>query len=166
MDWLKIYDRCKDLMKKYSAVLLVLAVGIFLMLLPEKNSKQIEPEQQVPKIEATQEEKLEEILAEISGVGKVKVMLTEDYGAKTIYQTDEDHSVNNDTESLQSKTVIVTQSSREETGLIQSVISPVYRGAIVVCQGGDNPAIKLSVVQAVSNVTGIRSDRITVLKMK
>ena len=39
-------------------------------------------------------------------------------------------------------------------------------GAIIVCQGGDSPTVRLNIVEAVSNVTGIGSDRITVLKMK
>jgi len=42
----------------------------------------------------------------------------------------------------------------------------LYRGAVVVCQGGDNASVRLAVVEAVSNATGLTSDRITVLKMK
>jgi len=36
----------------------------------------------------------------------------------------------------------------------------------VVCQGADDPAVRLAVSQAVSSVTGISTDRISVLKMK
>ena len=64
------------------------------------------------------------------------------------------------------KTVIISDSGREEEGLIKTVTPPIYLGAIIVCQGGDSPTIRLQIVQAVANVTGISSDRITVLKMK
>ena len=114
----------------------------------------------------SQAEALEEILAQISGVGKVRVLLTEAAGAETVYQTDEDRSTSSDSQSLRTETVIITDSDREAHGLVRSVTPPVYLGAIIVCQGGDNPTIRLSIVEAVSNVTGISSDRITVLKMK
>ena len=96
----------------------------------------------------------------------LKVLLTEAVGAETIYQTDEDRNLSNNSESVRVETVIVTNADREEQGLIRTVTPPVYLGAIIVCQGGDQPAVKLSIVQAVSSVTGISSERITVLKMK
>jgi len=36
----------------------------------------------------------------------------------------------------------------------------------VVCQGADRAGVRLAVVDAVKSVTGLSSDRITVLKMK
>ncbi|MBQ2412882.1 MAG: hypothetical protein II313_05605, partial [Anaerotignum sp.] len=111
-------------------------------------------------------ENLENILGQIAGVGKVKVLITEANGAETVYQTDENRSLSQDSENLKVETVIVKNADREDTGLIRFVSPPVYLGAIIVCEGGDSPTVKLSIVQAVSNVTGIPSDRITVLKMK
>ena len=111
-------------------------------------------------------EELEEILAQIAGVGKVRVMLTEVAGSETIYQTDEDRNQSSDSESLRSETVLVSDSDRTEKGLVRTIVPPVYLGAIIVCQGGDSPVVRLSIVQAVSNVTGIGTDRITVVKMK
>ena len=46
------------------------------------------------------------------------------------------------------------------------VLSPTYLGAVIVCQGGDSPTVKLAIVEAVSNATGLSADKITVLKMK
>jgi stage III sporulation protein AG len=65
-----------------------------------------------------------------------------------------------------SDTVIITDSSRNESGLIRQVNPPVYLGAIVLCQGGDRPSVRLAIVDAVSKVTGLGADRISVLKMK
>ena len=96
----------------------------------------------------------------------MKVLLTEAAGAETVYQTNEDRSSSADSESVRVETVITTDSGREETGLVRTVTPPIYLGAIIVCQGGDSASVKLSVVEAVSNVTGISTDRITVLKMK
>ena len=41
---------------------------------------------------------------------------------------------------------------------------PQYRGALVVCDGGGNDAVRLQVVEAVSALTGLGSDRIAVVK--
>jgi stage III sporulation protein AG len=62
-------------------------------------------------------------------------------------------------------TVIVMDGNREETGLVKQVLPPVYRGAVIACQGADSANIRLAIVEAVKSVTGLSSDRITVLKM-
>jgi stage III sporulation protein AG len=36
----------------------------------------------------------------------------------------------------------------------------------VVCQGADDPVVKLLIVDAVSKVTGLGADKISVMKMK
>ena len=167
MDRIDIPTKAKELFGKYKYVLLVLGLGILLMTLPERNLQP--PQQETPATQPdamNREEKLEAILSQISGVGKVQVLLTEASAAETVYQTDEDRSTTSDSASLKLKTVTVTDSSREEKGLVRTITPPVYLGAIIVCQGGDSPSVRLSIVEAVSNVTGISSDRITVLKMK
>lgn len=146
--------------KKYQYVLWVVLLGIFLMLLPQK---QEEPEREIPaETEAalTLEEELSAMLSKISGVGKAEVLLTELSGSSTIYQTDTTQNQGN------SDTVIVMDRNREEQGLVKQVLPPVYKGALVVCQGADSASVRLSVVDAVKSVTGLSSDCITVLKMK
>ena len=39
-------------------------------------------------------------------------------------------------------------------------------GAVAVAQGADDPLVKLAITEAVSKVTGLRSDKISVIKMK
>ncbi len=163
MDWNALKEKGSLLFSKYKFVLLVLFLGIALMSVPTGGIEEkaaTEPQQPLP---ATTAEQLEQILSQIEGVGKVRVMLTESCGSLTEYQTDEDRTADG---SIRVETVIVSGGSREEEGLIKTVTPATYLGAIIVCQGADRPSIQLSVIQAVSNVTGISSDRITVLKMK
>jgi stage III sporulation protein AG len=49
---------------------------------------------------------------------------------------------------------------------VRQVIPPKYQGAIIVCQGAEKATVRLQVVEAVVNVTGLTADKITVLKMK
>lgn len=166
MDWKSVTRKWKPYFEKYKFVLLILAVGIFLMALPQSQNRQpVEINTtETPQVDTS--DKLEEILSQIEGVGKVRVLLTERSGAETVYQTDTDSQISGETQDLRVQTVVVTGADRAQQGLVKSVVPPVYLGAIIVCQGGDTPVVKLSVVEAVSAVTGIPADRITVLKMK
>ena len=53
----------------------------------------------------------------------------------------------------------------EETVTLQQ-ISPQYQGALVVCSGGGNPSVRLQVVEAVSALTGLGADHISVCEGK
>ena len=150
------------LARKYRYVLIVILAGLVLMLLPE--NVQEKPPEHLPEVstESSLEEDLEMILSKIQGVGKVQVLLTESQGTRTIYVQDESSSQ----DSLKTDAVILTDSARAQKGLVSQVIPPVYQGAIVVCQGGDNPSVRLAVVEALCDATGLSADKITVLKMK
>ena len=150
------------LARKYRYVLIVILAGLVLMLLPE--NVQEKPPEHLPEVstESSLEEDLEIILSKIQGVGKVQVLLTESQGTRTIYVQDESSSQ----DSLKTDAVILTDSARAQKGLVSQVIPPVYQGAIVVCQGGDNPSVRLAVVEALCDATGLSADKITVLKMK
>ena len=108
------------------------------------------------------EERLEQLLGQIDGAGEVRVLLTEQAGRETLYQTDSQASG----DSRSDDTVLVESADRQETGLVRQTVEPVYRGAVVLCQGADRPSVKLAVVEAVRCVTGLGADAISVLKMK
>lgn len=166
MDRIGLQAKISTLFDKYKYVLLVVILGLILMVWPTKNGETqmvqppVQPTQEIP---ITQE--LCEILGQIRGVGRVRVMLTEQSGSQTHYQTDTSGTQTGDSSTHDSRTVMTT-SGGTESGLITSVSPPIYLGAIVVCQGGDDPSVRLAVSQAVSSVTGISTDRISVLKMK
>lgn len=147
--------------KKYRYVLLVVLAGFILMSVPETEADETTPTEQEDAAPQLQES-LEEILSLIQGAGRVEVLLTQESGEEILYQMDDNKS----SDSLRRDTVMVSNASREEAGLVKRVDPPIYRGAIVVCQGADNASVRLSVVEAVKSVTGLTADRITVLKMK
>lgn len=150
-------DRMKlrEAMKKYRYVFLVLLVGIALMLLPADAAEEAAPVREET-AEVDLQTQLEQILSRIQGAGEVAVLLTQESGAQTLYQT----------EGEDGKTVLITTADRAEEGLVRTTQPPVYRGAVVVCQGADSAAVRLAVVEAVANATGLGTDKITVLKME
>lgn len=166
MDWVAWKNTMVEFAKKYRYVLLVVLVGLVLLVLPEEKEPVKQPESIQTEEKRNLQEDLAAILSQVAGAGKVEVLLTQATGEETIYQTDEDVSTGESTSDIRSDTVLVTGTDRSETGLIRQVNPPTYQGAIVLCQGADSAQVKLSIVEAVMSVTGLRSDCITVLKMK
>ena len=168
MDWSGIGKKLTTFVGKYRYVLLIAVVGIFLMLLPSGNKEQ-QPQPTAPEATIAQEqsvaEQLKNILSQIHGAGKVQVMLTVSSGATTVYQYDTDSS-GGQTGSVSHETVIVTDGNRNQSGLVQQINPPVYQGAIIVCQGADNDVVRLHIIEAVARVTGLGTDKISVLEMK
>lgn len=164
MDWLGWGRKAADWMGKYRFVLIILAVGLVFMLIPgyekEDEPTLAETKPQTAQVDISQQ--LVSILGQIEGVGEVRVMLTVAAGEQTLYQTDTQISENES----RIETVLVTDSNRGQTGLIYQINPPNYKGAIIVCQGGDKPSVRLAVKESVSSVTGLGTDQISVMKMK
>lgn len=155
-------NKIGQFLKKYSTTLLILFLGILLMLLPITEKKEtkatVSMSTEVAKKEMALQEELSVLLSQVEGAGNVQVLLTQATGAKTIYQEKNNSSG--------SDTIILTDSSRNQSGLIRQIDPPTYLGAIILCQGAYDPSIKLAITQAISSATGLGYDKITVLKMK
>ena len=164
MEWETLKRQMPDFLKKYRYAALVLIAGIALMLLPGKETAEPHSEGSTTTtcVSPSTQEQLEMILSQIQGAGKVRVLLTLAEGERTVYQTDSSTAV----DSLKVETVILTDADRAQQGLILQINPPVYLGAVIVCQGADSAAVRLAVTEAVSDATGLSSDKITVLKMK
>lgn len=162
MDWKTGKQQIVAFGKKYRYMILALFCGVFFMLLPDTEETEPVIIQPTEIIQEDFETELEEILRNISGVGNAEVLLTEAQGSYTLYQTNTDTSQSDSRQD----TVLITNGNREESGLIKQVNPPIFQGAIVVCQGAENAQVRLAVVNAVRCVTGLSSDRISVLKMK
>lgn len=123
--------------------------------------------------------KLESILSKISGVGKVKVMITysESSTLKPIYNEDTSVSNTNETDSSGgTRTVTETGTQKEvvykentdgsKEPITQSVSSPTIEGAVVVAEGAEDVNVKTNIVQAIEAATGLATHKIQVFKME
>lgn len=167
MDIKSTLQKTGDFLKKNRYVALVLLIGIVLMCLPSGKKKGAEQEHiALTADEVSIEERLGQILSQVDGAGEVQVFLTVASGEQTIYQTNDTLSQNEGSTNTQIDTVTITDSDRNETGLVRQVNPPQFQGAIIVCTGADSPEVRLAVVDAVSKATGLGSDKISILKMK
>lgn len=166
MDLTKLKNSLPEFIKKYKYAVLILAVGILLMALPSGNSARTDPptvEQQSPAPSIREE--LEAILSQIQGAGEVRVMLTEKTGQEYVYQTDVDTTVSENSQTQRTETVTISDADRNDQGLLLQVRPATYLGAVVLCQGAEDPTVKLAVADAVSKLTGLGLDKIAVIKM-
>ena len=166
--WKKVWDR-------YKFVALVVALGVGLLLFPFGNglSSDRASEQAVssadPEESRTElETEMEQILSRISGVGELHLMLTVESGAEQRLAQDTELSYSGataapDDYTRRSETVVVSGGSGDAP-VVTATGAPVYRGALVVCGGGDSPEVRLAVTQAVAALTGLSTERITVMK--
>lgn len=159
-----------DYIKKYKIPMIILLFGILLLTIPnmiendESRKEYTENTSESTCSSVCQE--IEKILSCVDGVGKTRVMLTVEAGEKNVYQTDNRTSNADGNTSTQNDVIIITDAERTQNGLVTQVISETYKGAIIVCEGADSAAVRLSVVDAVSKITGLNSNQITVMKMK
>ena len=164
---LKVLAVCMD---RYRYVLLILATGVILMVVPLGKSSEVKEETKKPvwtEPSVTEiERQLEELLTQVDGAGETKVMLTLQKGTSYEYQSDSVVQRETDSQKEETQMVFASDSNGADAPVLIGVTYPVFQGAVVVCQGADRPSVQLAVINAVSSLTGLRSEHIAVIKMK
>ncbi len=173
-DWREAARGLGARLGKLKYPILVLLLGLLLLALPPRGEKTAEPVEEaqdgVEDDVAAVEARMERILGEIEGAGRVRVMLQYAAGEKSIYQTDSEQEIRTGEEEKETRTSVQTvlaskESSRDSPVVVQTIY-PTFRGALVVSEGAGDSAVKLNLVNAVSSLTGLGADKITVIKMK
>ncbi len=127
--------------------------------------------------EAVQEQKLEELLASMEGVGKVEVMLT--------FVSSEELVVEKDAPTVRSNTVekdsaggnrtisdfetgdttVYSNVSGDSEPFIVKTLNPRVEGVLVVAQGASNAVVSQNITEAVCALYGVEAHRVKVLDM-
>lgn len=145
MKWILSFGKLKEYIKSDKRIKLILVLGIAVILLiaisgiggNKSGTADSASLSELSQYEKKLEERLSDILSEIEGVGKLKVMVTLDTSEESEYGRSKD--------------------------MLLSVKAPSVRGVIVVCDGGNNIIVKEKVTSAVSGVFGISTTRISVI---
>jgi stage III sporulation protein AG len=158
-------------LKKYGALLLVIAAGLLLLMWPRGAGP---PAAETPRAMgetfelAGLERRLAQILSAIDGVGRAEVLLTlkTDMEVVVVQDTDtrsrrdaEDGTVLSSDDEHRAKTVLAGAAP-----IIQKRVYPEFQGALIVCDGAGSASVRTAVLDAVAALTGLRADSITVLK--
>ncbi len=124
------------------------------------------------------EQKLEDILSKIDGVGKVNVLITYSQSSEIVamfnemsktsstQEEDSEGGIRKINETDTTKEVIYTQENGVNVPVTQKVINPTIEGAIITAIGANNATTKTNIIQAVEAVTGLATHKIQVFEMK
>lgn len=156
-------EKLRGWLRKYKLALLVLALGVLLLAWPTGGEKPA-PASEEARLSSFDpgevERKLERVLGKIDGAGEVTVALTVSDGVQRRYAVDETRKG----EEEQTQTVIISTGSGTQEAVSVGERWPDFQGAVVVCQGGGDPEVRLLVTQAVCALTGLGADRVTVCR--
>ena len=122
------------------------------------------------------EKRLEKILADVDGVGKVKVMLSIRNSTEKVLAKDETYSESekkeasdgssnetNDTQNISTHIFYDTSDGSRPYVVMENM--PVIDGAIIVCEGGDNKELVNDITNAVYGLLNVPVHKIKVMKM-
>lgn len=165
----------RKLWNRYKYVALVVLAGAVLLAWPSGRKAAVREASAAPAAASGQDASVEEtearmqtILSRISGVGELTLMLSPESGGELQLAQDTELSYSGTTAApddytRRSETVLASDGG-DDTPVVTRSLSPTYRGALVVCQGANRADVKLAVTEAVAALTGLSSDRITVIQ--
>lgn len=169
--WMEMKKRYWPPKKDQLLVLILLGLLLAVIAVPvEKQESAKEPEEVLPEeSEASEtdygrhmEERLEELLRNVEGVGQVQVMLTwKGSGEK---QVEKDLSVT--AEESDEKTIYEEHGSSERIPYVTSETNPEVEGVLVIAQGGGNSRIRQEILEAAQALFGIDAHKIKIMKME
>lgn len=159
--------------EKYKFVFLVLLAGVLLLLLPSfgggtgsMSSSTLQQEGGADFDLDALERKLSATLSQVEGAGQVQVVLTVKAGPRSILAQDVTTSEGEGMVEKSASTVVANKGSSGQEAVLLQEVYPVFQGALVVCPGGDDPTIRLNMVEAMSALTGLGADKISICKGK
>ncbi len=173
MNFIKLISEKLKLDKKIVIIALAGVMGIILLIISEmlptekEETAQVQPPQQTSYTQYAEniEEKLQKLISSIQGAGKTQVMVTLESSDENVYAT-ESKRVDGENNSSYENSIIVVENDGGEGGVLLKVIEPEIRGVAVVCDGGNSPQVKQSIIDTVTAVLGISSARVNIATMK
>ena len=152
----RLAQRVKASMGRYRLVWLVILAGLILLLLPtgEKEGEARE--------ETEQTQSAFDLAA--TEAGEVTVVLTVANGPRQILAENVDRDGSQGEE--KTETVVLSRGSGSQETVTVQEIYPRYQGALLVCAGGDDPTVRLQLTEAMSALTGLGADKISISQGK
>ena len=153
----KLHELCarlRPLAKKYRAALIVLLAGVLLLVSGgrEETSDAAQTQTGADSFSLSDfETQLCCRLSAIDGAGRVELMLSLEQTGEAVYAVNT-RETGGAASSRESDVAVISSSGYGETPVTVKNVLPTFRGAIVLCDGAENAAVRLAVTQAVETV--------------
>ena len=172
-------EKGKELVRKAGKfrIMVVIVTGVLLLLLScgglsgQKEGAE-EGKETAPVPETTEtdldtyreqmETQVKQILEKVDGVGNVSVMLTLKASREKV--TLKDNSLSAD--KSEEESVLVEDENNNTSPYVIQEVEPEIEGILVVCSGGDRPAVQREIIAGISALFPVESHKIKVMKSK
>lgn len=179
-------EKLKQMKKNQWAIVVLVGILLLVIAMPvnpgKEEQSQVSPvqteeaggEDQAEKLEA----KLEQVLAQVEGVGKVKVMITLKSSGEKVVEKDratsqrttaeeEAEGTSRDTTEQEAGEETVYQKGEDggQTPYVIEEKEPQIAGVMVVAQGGGQAVTAKNITEAVMALFGVEAHKIKVMKM-
>ena len=123
------------------------------------------------------ENKLEQILSKIQGVGEVRVCINYSETSEVVAMYNENSKTSNTEENDTSggtrkiqendsqKEIVYKEENGKKVPITQKIIKPKIEGAIIIAKGANSMDTKTNIIQAVEAITGLATHKIQVFEM-
>ena len=174
--WNKAADKIKNMKKADWLILFLFGVLLLVMALPV-NSKATEQNTTTnPLLEESNdsgpgeaewedyrrgmEQELAELLSDMEGAGRVRVMITLQDGGEDFLEKD----IKSSGESYETDTVIF-KNEKKESPYVSKRTTPRVDGVVVLVQGGNRAQVAANISDAIQALFGIEAHKIKIVKM-
>lgn len=167
------WEFLKNGLWKRNSLVLLLLVGILLVVVAVPSSEEGLPgaEEQTERqtaegkemgqkqYETYLERRLEKVLADVEGVGRVRVMITLQTSAKREVEKDVER-----TGEEYRETTVAKEDGGSRTPYVSREVLPEIAGVVVSATGGDNAFVRKEITEAVQALFGIDTHKIKIMK--
>lgn len=173
----------KEICNDKKIIIYLILLGLIFMMIPgifKSKSKKIDQISSNQEFINKIQNDLSNMVSNVAGAGKSKVLITLEEGEETIYATEnkqntqtvtDEGSYNNQLlkrkiDDNEKKYITTRDSSGNENPLIVKKIEPKIRGAVVLCQGANNKDVRENIIKLVSIALDISINKICIAKFR
>lgn len=181
--WLEKVKSCK---KEQILILLLFGILLLVIAIPSGDGSAVSDtleeaqENQAMSLSKTGELelRLEQILSQVEGIGKARVMLTLKSDGKKIVEKDMEQSQGKEESQNEGDALVSSQESSNESTVyekdtrgnevpyVTEELEPEIAGVLVIAQGAGSPAVVSEITEAVMALFGVEAHKIKVMKME
>ena len=162
----KLYGIINKIKKDKKAVLIIAfaLAGMLLILFSDSGKSDYQPVKNDNRTATAEvyENKLQNLISKIEGVGKVSVMITYESGEESVFAGNKEESYRNGEQKIKNEYIIV-DGDNGETGLKVKSVYPKIKGVAVVCTGASDPIARERIITVVSALFDISTKNISVV---
>ncbi len=178
--------KSSDKGRKIQMLILMILIGVLIVMFTNNLLKTSEPASAQlidtssgsSQTISREDSQMEEILSQIQGVGKVKVMITYENTGKNIYAVDVNETLDLEEQKTgadrvvtkknedKKTTVVFNQINGQRTPLYEDTMAANVRGVLVVAEGANDPSVRSQILNAVRVLTGVELHKIAICPYK